>query len=93
MNIECGEYILKSDPLNFWIEKKVKSQKSGDEYGKVVTGYCPTIAHLLKSFTERKFRGSNATNMKDLLHDLHAVESDLKDLAASLGKEFDGVKP
>lgn len=90
MNIECGEYTLKSDPMNFWIEKKVTSKKSGNEYGNVVTGYCPTIAHLLKNFTERRFRGSDATNMKDLLHDLQAVEADLQALAEILGKKFEG---
>lgn len=93
MRIECGDYTLKSDQMNFWIEKKKTSKKSGDEYGDIVTGYCPTIPHLLNSFAERKFRGSDATNMKELMQELKDAESDLKALAASLGEQFKGVKP
>lgn len=40
MNIDCGKYIIKSDPLNLWVEEKYKTKK-GEEATKVVTGYAP----------------------------------------------------
>lgn len=92
MNIECGEYTLKSDSMNMWIEKNYISEKTGKEASKVVTGYCQDIEHLLKNFCERRFRGSEATSMKELLRDLHVIEDDLNALAASLGKKLEGVK-
>ena len=49
MNIEAGDYILKSDGLSMWIEQKyIGKNKSNEEteYTRRVTGYFPTFQML-----------------------------------------------
>lgn len=92
MNIEVGNYILKSDGLSMWIEQKCTGKsKDGKERETVkrVTGYLPTFQMLLQNFVQHKVRGSEAANMKEILHDLAAAEKDLHVLAEGIGKELD----
>ena len=83
MNLDCGKYIIKSDPMNLWIEEKyaVKTGKNaGQESTKVITGYHSTFSGLLESFMLRKIRGSEAETVQQLLEDMRKVENDLKEL-------------
>lgn len=95
MNIEAGDYILKSDGLSMWIEQKyIGKNKSNEEteYTRRVTGYFPTFQMLLQNFVQHKARGSEAANMQEILADLAAVEKDLHVLAEGIGKELDKKK-
>lgn len=92
MNIEVENYILKSDGLSMWIEQKYmgKSKDGKDkEYVKRVTGYLPTFQMLFRSFVQRKIRGSEASNMQEILKDLAEVEKELHVLADGIGKGID----
>jgi hypothetical protein len=88
MNIDCGKYIIKSDPLNLWVEEKYKTKK-GDEATKVVTGYAPTFELLLQNFVKRRLRSSDAETVKGFLSDLAQAERDLLDLAEKAGTKLD----
>lgn len=92
MNIEVGDYILKSDGLSMWIEQKyISKAKNGEEKEatKRVTGYLPTFQMLFQNFVQHKVRGSEAVNMQEILNDLAAVEKELHVLAEGIGKELD----
>lgn len=88
MNIDCGKYIIKSDPLNLWVEEKYKTKK-GDEATRVVTGYAPDLKTLLQNFVKRRLRSSDAETVKGFLSDLEEIEMDLLDLAREIGKQLD----
>ncbi|MCB6475583.1 hypothetical protein LI171_04935 [Emergencia timonensis] len=88
MNIDCGRYIIKSDPLNLWVEEKYKTKK-GDEATKVVTGYAPTFELLLQNFVKRRLRSSDAETVKGFLSDLAQAERDLLDLTQKAGTKLD----
>lgn len=94
MNIDINEkYVLRSDPLNLWIEEKPK-QADDKKTNKVVTGYCRNFEHLFESFSERKMRAIEAKEVHGLLNELRKIEADLKEIAVNLGKELDGrVEP
>lgn len=84
MKIDCGKYILCTDPQNVWIEKKTKK-------GSVkVAGYGRTLSAVFGSFVEQRIRSSEAENITDLINDMKAIEADLMELADSLGKQFGG---
>ena len=88
MNIDCGKYIIKSDPLNLWVEEKYKTKK-GDEATRVVTGYAPDLKTLLQNFVKRRIRSSDAENVRSFLSDLAQAERDLLDLAQKAGTKLD----
>lgn len=92
MNIEVGSYVLKSDGLSMWIEKKyIGKSKDGKEKESVkrVTGYLPTFQMLLQNFVQHKVRDSEAVNVQEILNDLAAIENELHVLAEGIGKELD----
>lgn len=89
MEIDCGKYILKSDPQCMWIEVKVTAEKgknAGKEYTRRVSGYCGNFAHLLENFAEHRTRESNATTIQELLKDLTVIEKELKEIIAKVVK-------
>lgn len=88
MNIDCGRYIIKSDPLNLWVEEKYKTKK-GDKATKVVTGYAPDFKTLFQNFVKRRIRSSDAENVRSFLSDLAQAERDLLDLAQKAGTKLD----
>lgn len=88
MNIDCGKYIIKSDPLNLWVEEKYKTKK-GDEATRVVTGYAPDLKTLLQNFVKRRLRSSDTETVKGFLSDLAQAERDLLDLAEKAGTALD----
>ena len=91
MNIEVGSYVLKSDGLSMWIEKKyIGKSKDGKEKESVkrVTGYLPTFQMLLQNFVH-KVRDSEAANVQEILNDLAAIEKELHVLAEGIGKGLD----
>lgn len=88
MNIDCGKYIIKSDPLNLWAEEKYKNKK-GDEATRVVTGYAPDFKTLLQNFTMRRLRSSDAETVRSFLSDAERIETDLLDLAQKVGTKLD----
>ena len=88
MNIDCGRYIIKSDPLNLWVEEKYKTKK-GDEATRVVTSYAPDLKTLLQNFVKRRIRSSDAENVRSFLSDLAQAERDLLDLAQKAGTKLD----
>lgn len=80
MKIKVGNYILKSDKLNFWIEEgyvKEKGKHKGETDIRNVTGYCYTFEKCLKTFRERKIGESDATNMLKLLEVLQSLFEDI----------------
>ena len=84
MEIDCGKYILKSDPQCMWIEEKVVAEKgktAGKEYTRRVSGYCSNFAHLLENFAEHRTRESKAHTMQELLKDLTVIEKDIQEIA------------
>lgn len=92
MNIDCGKYIIKSDPLNLWVEEKYEvktGKKKGDEATRVITGYAPTFGQLLQNFVERRLRSSDAETVKGFLSDLAQAEKDLLNLAQKAGTKLD----
>lgn len=95
MEIKCGEYILKSDSMNLWIEKEFISKKgknAGKTATRVVSGYHRDFEHLLDDFAMRRVRGSDAKSVTELLKDIMVIESDLRDLAKELETKLNEVK-
>lgn len=88
MNIDCGKYIIKSDPLNLWVEEKYKTKK-GDEATKVVTGYAPDFKTLFQNLVKRRLRSSDAETVKDFLSDFASAEKDLLEFTQKLGRKLD----
>ena len=86
MNIECGNYILKSDNMNLWVEEMYTTKK-GEDASRVVTGYHQDFEHLAESFMMRRIRGSDAESMKQLLADMKSAESDMRHIIKKLAKE------
>lgn len=85
MKIDCGKYVLCSDPMNIWIEKKTKR-------GTVkVAGYDSTLNLVLKDLVKKRIRGSEADDIKALINELTAIETDLLELADRIGAEL-GVR-
>lgn len=86
MEIDCGNYILKSDPQCMWIEKKItvkKGKSAGKEYSRRVSGYCMNFQQLLENFAEHMTRESDAHDMQELLKDLTTIEKDMQAIAAN----------
>lgn len=88
MNIDCGKYIIKSDPLNLWIEEKYTTKK-GDEATRVVTGYAPDFKTLFQNFVKRRLRSSDAESVRSYLSDLVKSERVLFDLTQKAGTKLD----
>ena len=87
MEIVCGKYVLKSDNLNMWVEE-LYTAKNGEAASRVVTGYHRDCGHLLDSFAMKKLRGSEAQSMTQLLADIKAAESDMRELAKTLSESI-----
>lgn len=85
MEIDCGKYILKSDPQCMWIEEKVtvkKGKTAGKEYTRRVSGYCMNFKQLLQNFAEHRTLESDAHDMQELLKDMTVIEKDIQAIAA-----------
>lgn len=79
MKIQVGNYILRSDSFCFWIEKQYQTEKSTKKETDTrrVAGYSSSLDNLYRSFAERKFKDSDAENMKDLVKDLKQTFEDM----------------
>lgn len=74
MQIPVGDYIIKSDPYNIWIEKKYKykrKSKSGEEVEKEgyrnFTGYHHTWTGVINSFISKRINNSDAEELEGVL--------------------------
>lgn len=75
MEINVGNYIIKSDKYNLWIEKKYTNKKGAESVTKVA-GYARDFRELLDSFIKHQCRISDAKTAKKLLEDLKKAEND-----------------
>lgn len=68
MKIKLDEpHTLYSDAYCFWIAVEVTPKKPGAKaYEKIVSGYHPTAAGALGSYSTRSFRASEAKSVKAL---------------------------
>ena len=92
MEIESGNYVLKSDNYNLWIEKKgITKKKDGTEAetSRKVAGFSSTFEALLLDFAKVRIKSSESTNMKELLKEASEIEKELLDMARDFGKGLD----
>ena len=64
MEIESGNYVLKSDNYNLWIEKKgIAKKKDGTEAetSRKVAGFSSTFEALLLDFAKVRIKSSEST--------------------------------
>lgn len=67
-------YVLRSDPMNFWITKLMQNENGkGKEYERVVSGYFRNIPDLLDDFARRRIGESEAETMEKLAKDITSV--------------------
>lgn len=77
MNITVGKFVLRSDNMNYWMEKD----------GVRVSGYFPHFEDLYTDFIERRFRGSDKEKMEDVLKELNTALKDAKKMVREYAKE------
>lgn len=90
MEIKIGKYIMKSDQYCMWIEEEYEG-KDKDDNPKLayrrVAGYSMNFEQLMKSFCEHKFRGSGASDLRELLKDLAQIQDDMENFRKTAVKE------
>ena len=81
MEIKVGKYTLYSDQWSMWIEEEYTYTGSkGKNAGKKVTesrrvaGYSQNFQQLMKSFAERRYRNSDAKDVKQMLEQMAGTE-------------------
>lgn len=67
-----SEFVLASDPMQYWIEEWVaphttESGKEVEGYYKRITGYYTKYSDLYKDFLEKRLKGSNAQSFNEAL--------------------------
>ena len=98
MEIKIGNYVVKSDSMNIWIEKKgtvsdEKSKNFGKETWTRCSGYHYTIDAMLDSFFQQSIRKSEATTMEELRNEIEetkAVIREIRDSITLTSKELKG---
>lgn len=73
-----GKYTLNSDPYCYWITQTIKSEKSGKEYERVVSGYHSNANDVINSFIDKKIRGSEVDNLKKLYKEVEDLKKQVK---------------
>lgn len=79
MRIEKGRYVLYSDEWNWWITEKTVT-KNGKDRETRVAGYCIKIDKLIKDFSERVTRSSDAEDLEGVLTALRDAQTDCEAL-------------
>ncbi|MFV0515804.1 MAG: hypothetical protein ACK5MV_00190 [Aminipila sp.] len=84
MYIEINEkHILKSDPMNVWIEETMTT-KEGKEYQKNVTGYHPNIEGALIAYKRRKINSLESHTIDELIKGVNSIDNDIKAFCESI---------
>lgn len=82
-------YVLRSDPMNFWITKLMQNENGkGKEYERVVSGYFRTIPELLADFSERRIGESEAESIKELAKDINKLKRLVKSWKGMLTLDY-----
>ena len=93
VKIEAGDYVLRGDNFNLWVEKMMSVRDDETMKYKLVpvrvTGYCSTYTQLLKSFLSKNIKEAECDKIKKYITKLQMIESDLTKLADQLGEDLD----
>lgn len=82
-DIQVGKYHIRSDNYNLWIDEETTNKK-GNTTTKRVAGYSNNYVQLLKSFTDNRFRNSDAKEVKQLLRDIINVRAEILEIIGGL---------
>lgn len=74
MRIEKGKYALYSDAYSYWINE-IKISKNGKAREEKVAGYCTSLDKLIRDFSERVMRSSDAEDLEGVLTALRSAET------------------
>lgn len=92
MEVKIGRYTVKSDPHCMWITETRKNAHAGkrevknDEVDGMVAGYVNNIDSLYEDFCDRKFRNSDAKDVKSFLEEAISIKADIVKVCKKMRK-------
>lgn len=69
---------LHSDPQCYWVTTTVKSEKTGKDYERIVSGYYANANDCINSYIDRKIRSSEAEDIKQLYKEVEELKKQVK---------------
>ena len=81
MDVKVGRFIIRSDAYCMWIDEEYEGKTKGGEVKvatRQVAGYVATFQQLYEDYMAKKMRGSDATEVKEVLKKFADCEKEIK---------------
>lgn len=90
MEIRVGNFILRSDQWNYWIEEEYIGKDAKGREKKAtrrVAGYASSLDNLIHQFAEHKHKAIGADTMTKLIRELKQIAEDTEQVRKAALKE------